>query len=70
MMKKLAIAAILLLLLTIALVSCADTTEPAPTPTPEPKELSNDIFSLMFSLNDVVYALPFPFAELEANGWD
>jgi len=40
---------------------------------PEPlrtvKGLSNDLESLMFSIDDVVYTLPVHFSELEAKGW-
>ena len=32
--------------------------------------LNADILSLTFGLNDVVYTLPFPVAELKANGWE
>jgi len=32
-------------------------------------ELSDDLNSLMFSLDGVVYTLPVHFSELEANGW-
>jgi len=34
-----------------------------------PGELSDDLNSLMFSVNGIVYTLPVPFAELEENGW-
>jgi len=34
-----------------------------------PGELSDDLYSFMFSLNGVIYSLPFPFTEMEANGW-
>jgi len=35
-----------------------------------PEGLSDDIFSSMFSLNGALYTLPFPAAELEADGWN
>lgn len=34
-----------------------------------PGELSDDVYSFMFSLNGIIYTLPFPYAEMEANGW-
>ena len=33
------------------------------------KQLSDDLDSLMFSLDGVIYTLPVHFSELEANGW-
>ena len=36
---------------------------------PVQSELSDDLGSLTFELDGVVYTLPIPFAELEANGW-
>jgi len=33
-------------------------------------DFSDDIFSFMFSLNGVVYTLPFPVSELVADGWE
>jgi len=37
---------------------------------PAPAGLSDDVFSLMFSLNGVLYTMPLSFADLEADGWE
>jgi len=46
--------------------AACNTTEPATAP----EGLDDDIHSLMFSLNGVLYTLPLSLAELEANGWE
>ena len=33
-------------------------------------ELSDDLYSFMFSLDGVIYTLPFSFSEMETNGWE
>jgi len=35
-----------------------------------PEGLSEDLSSLMFSLNGVLYTLPLPFSEFQENGWE
>jgi len=44
--------------------------EAEPLTVTPPDGLSDDLFSFMFSLNGDIYALPFPFTEIEANGWE
>ena len=34
-----------------------------------PVGLSDELFSFMFSLNGVIYTLPFPYTEMAENGW-
>jgi len=34
-----------------------------------PDDLSDDLYSFMFSLNGVIYSLPFSYTEFEENGW-
>jgi len=76
-MKKIVYRCLLLFCIVslgLGLTACNEA-EPSQAPgedveTPASDELSDDIFSLMFSLDGVVYTLPVPFAELEANGWE
>jgi len=43
--------------------------DPEPVTTEAPSELSDDLYSFMFSLNGDIYSLPFSYSEFAANGW-
>ena len=77
-MKKLNIyfLALYVIVFCFAFIACSGSVESkssindTDTDTERPKELSDDLDSLMFQLDGVIYTLPFQFAELEENGWE